>query len=165
MIMKCGLYIMVKSMDIKSKSKLLAFTLVESLINLFVTLIVGFLLFGVINQLFHYYNTMQNDQFIKWVTATMQIDHRLMWSEAKYYQVEKSKLYFKANDKDYMLRQYSNQLVESKDEFGSPKGYKPLLFGMYNIRFQEKKNGILMEVEMQRGQIYQYVYKMEKDTR
>lgn len=154
-----GLTIKENDMNIKLKSK--AFTLIECLVSLWITLIVGFLLFGILNQMIKYHRLLNDDTFARWQVGMIQVQKVL--EHKKLEEVSGDKIVIGENGEKTILRVYKDQLVESKlNQENKVKGYKPLIFGLKKFQFKQEENNIVFQGEFENEKTYEYMYPIQK---
>ena len=153
-----GSNIMDKFMSIAWK-KYDSFTLVETIVSLWVDLFVGFLLCLLFSSIFRLQDKLRDDTFVQWHVAMEQIDNKLAGCEIV--KLSDREIVYKVGYKEMSIRPSGYTLVESR---GDRRGYKPILFNIRDVKFIKNNQKLTIEGEFINGKKYQHSYKIHQDV-
>lgn len=146
-------------MNIYWKSK--AFTLVEVLISLGVSIIVLGLLGEVLPTIHRVVERQKDDTFLQWRTCVKQLDHYTHGD--KCVDIYDYGVVFESfSGRKFIYRSYKDQLVRSAYHSGKKEGYEPFVFNLKDLHFKKVENGVLMEGTFKNGRHYTYLWPWKK---
>ena len=147
-----------RNCSILKRSKVRAFTLLESLIALIV-ISGGLLLFQAMSQLLiSEVRYQQQSEQKEWLLFVDQLEAEL--ERSRFEKVEGNRLYMKQDGKDISIGKSKSDDFRKADTSG--RGYQPMVYGLKAAQITEENQLVRFRFQFQKGLEREFIYRVEK---
>lgn len=134
-----------------------AFTMIEMMVSLAISLSVLLMISHFLQQQRHLYDVLSDTSFLEWEIFGHQMDNYTKNEHLKKVEVHR----LTSIDQDKKERcyvPYKDQVLRRRGN----RGYQPLIFNLKTISFKEANNGVLMMGTFKNGKSYTYTLDWQK---